>query len=137
MLRPGGRLAIADVVAEQELDPAVTVDAASWVDCMDGALTQGQYLATLAATGFVGPSIQFSHDTDRGFASVIVHDQARHVSGTAGRGAGVRGRPGRVGTDRSGSRHRSFTAGHPVRHPGARDWQGCPHMANRAGSEPT
>jgi len=72
VLRPGGRLALADVVAEHEPDLDTAVDAASWVDCISGALTERQYLAILEDAGFVETSIQFSHAVDTGFASVIV-----------------------------------------------------------------
>ncbi len=72
VLRPGGRLALADVVAEREPDPDVAVDPASWVDCISGALTEPQYLAALAMAGFVESSIELSHAIDPGFSSVMV-----------------------------------------------------------------
>jgi len=72
VLRPGGRLALADVVAEHEPDPDAAVDPESWVDCISGALTESQYLGILQVSGFVGASIQHSHAIATGFASVIV-----------------------------------------------------------------
>jgi len=72
VLRPGGRLALADVVAEHEPDPDAGLDPASWVDCISGALTERHYLATLAMAGFVESSIEFSHALDSGFSSVMV-----------------------------------------------------------------
>jgi len=72
VLRPGGRLALADVVAEKEPASGGHVDATSWVDCTGGALTESRYLAALGAAGFVDASIQFSHAVGDGFASVIV-----------------------------------------------------------------
>jgi len=72
VLRPGGRLALADVVAEHEPDPDAAVDPASWVDCISGALTERHYLAVLAMAGFAESSIEFSHAVDPGFSSVMV-----------------------------------------------------------------
>lgn len=71
VLRPGGRLALADVVAEREPEPAA-IAASSWVDCVSGALIEDQYLSALGAAGFVEASLQFSHTIGAGFASVIV-----------------------------------------------------------------
>ena len=71
VLRPGGRLALADVVAEREPERAA-MHASSWVDCVSGALTEGQYMAALGTAGFAEASIQVSHPIGVGFASVIV-----------------------------------------------------------------
>jgi len=72
VLRPGGRLALADVVAKSEPDRDSRADAASWVDCVSGALTEAQYRAALAAAGFIEASIEFSHAIGAGHASVVV-----------------------------------------------------------------
>ena len=72
VLRPGGRLAIADVVANSECSAERAGDAASWVDCVSGALTQAQYRETLNRAGFVRASIDISHPVMEGFTSVIV-----------------------------------------------------------------
>ncbi len=53
VLRPGGRLAIADVAANVDPPSEETVDAGSWVDCVSGALTQTEYYAVLEQAGFV------------------------------------------------------------------------------------
>jgi arsenite methyltransferase len=75
VLRPGGRLALADVVAEREPEPGAAVDVAAWTDCVSGALTEPQYRSVLETTGFVDASIQFSHAIGDEASSVIV--QAR------------------------------------------------------------
>ena len=72
ILRPGGRLAIADVVADEEGPAEHASDAASWVECTSGAMTQAQYLSTLAEAGFTGAAIEPSHPVMPGFSSVIV-----------------------------------------------------------------
>jgi len=71
VLRPGGRLAIADVVAEGDRGPRSS-DATSWVACISGALTVNDYREALGAAGFVDTSIERSHAVRDGFASVIV-----------------------------------------------------------------
>ncbi len=72
VLRPGGRLAPTDVVAESEPDRDSPADAASWVDCVSGALTEAQYRAALAAAGFIEASVEFSHAIGAGQASILV-----------------------------------------------------------------
>jgi len=71
VLRPGGRLAIADVLAEGDRR-APAKDAASWVDCIDGALTKDEYREALDAAGFANVSIEPSHGVRNGFVSAIV-----------------------------------------------------------------
>jgi len=72
VLRPRGRLALADVVAEREPDPDDAVDVASWVACVNGALTEAQYRSVIEQAGFVDASIRFSHAISPGFSSVVV-----------------------------------------------------------------
>lgn len=76
VLRVGGRLAVADVVADHEPDPGAGVDAASWVGCLSGALTADQYLAALGTAAFVEAIIERSHTIEPGFSSVIVRARA-------------------------------------------------------------
>jgi arsenate reductase (thioredoxin) len=71
VLRPGGRLAIADVVAEG-VRPAQPADAATWVDCVSGALSEGEYREALDVAGFVNTTIERSHAVRDGLISVIV-----------------------------------------------------------------
>jgi arsenite methyltransferase len=72
VLRPWGRLAVADVVAEVEATPDQQADVESWVSCLGGALTRSQYQSALQAAGFAGVSIEESHLISEGFASVVV-----------------------------------------------------------------
>ena len=72
VLRPGGRLAVADVAAEAEPTPEQRADVAAWVACLAGALTREQYRAGLEAAGFVDVSLRDSHAVAGGFTSVIV-----------------------------------------------------------------
>ncbi|HTV83006.1 MAG TPA: arsenite methyltransferase [Acidobacteriaceae bacterium] len=52
VLRPGGRLAVSDVVTRGEVPAAVRRSMMLWVGCIAGALDEQDYRATLAAAGF-------------------------------------------------------------------------------------
>ncbi len=51
VLRPGGRLLISDVVAE-DLPEAMRDDIAAWASCVAGAVTEGEYLGMIRDAGF-------------------------------------------------------------------------------------
>jgi SAM-dependent methyltransferase len=57
VLRPGGRFCISDIVATGILPPAVRHAAGLYVGCIAGALPEAEYLALIAAAGFVGTRI--------------------------------------------------------------------------------
>jgi ubiquinone/menaquinone biosynthesis C-methylase UbiE len=52
VLRPGGRLAVSDVVVRGEMPEALRRSMELWVGCVAGALTEEQYQSYLAAAGF-------------------------------------------------------------------------------------
>jgi arsenite methyltransferase len=51
-LRPGGRLAIADIVTAVQLPAGVTCDAALWAACIGGAMQADRYREAIEAAGF-------------------------------------------------------------------------------------
>ena len=51
-LRPGGRLALADIVTEHQLPEGVTCDAALWAACIGGAMQRDGYRDAITAAGF-------------------------------------------------------------------------------------
>jgi arsenite methyltransferase len=51
-LRPGGRLAIADIVSAKQLPEGVTCDASLWAACIGGAMQSDRYLETIERAGF-------------------------------------------------------------------------------------
>jgi SAM-dependent methyltransferase len=61
-LRPGGRLAIADIVSAFGLPDGVTCDASLWAACIGGAAQRDNYLDTIRAAGF---SIDTIRDNDQ------------------------------------------------------------------------
>jgi arsenite methyltransferase len=72
LLRPGGRIAVADIVADTAVDAALRADLTAWTDCIAGAVTRDEYRSMLAAAGFVDVRIDDSHPVAIGFTSVIV-----------------------------------------------------------------
>jgi arsenite methyltransferase len=55
VLRPGGRLAVADMVALGEMP---VVDAESWASCVAGAIPADRYRALLEEAGFADVTIE-------------------------------------------------------------------------------
>lgn len=51
VLRPGGRLAIADIVTEQQLKDSIVCDANLWASCIGGASQQDAYRAAIESVG--------------------------------------------------------------------------------------
>ena len=72
VLRPGGRLGISDVVAEDRLSPDERAGRGSYVGCVAGALSQGEYVAGLEAAGFEDVSVTFTHEVADGMHGAIV-----------------------------------------------------------------
>ncbi|WP_282776448.1 MULTISPECIES: arsenite methyltransferase [unclassified Nocardia] len=72
VLRPGGRLGVSDVVAEDHLTPADRAARGDHVGCIAGALTFAEYRAGLEAAGFGAIELIRSHQVADGMHSVIV-----------------------------------------------------------------
>jgi SAM-dependent methyltransferase len=72
VLTPGGRIGITDVVAEDHLTPTDRAERGSYVGCIAGALSQSEYLAGLAAAGFVSAEVTFTHETAPDMHSAII-----------------------------------------------------------------
>jgi arsenite methyltransferase len=72
VLKPGGRLAVADVVADDDMDEATRADMAAWTGCIAGALTRSEYEHGLAAAGFVDVEIRQTHGVHEHAGSAII-----------------------------------------------------------------
>ena len=72
VLKPGGRLGVSDIVAEDHLSPADRAERGSRVGCIAGALSSAEYQAGLAAAGFTEVSVTFTHQVADGLHSAIV-----------------------------------------------------------------
>jgi arsenite methyltransferase len=72
VLKPGGRIGISDIVAEDRLTAADRSERGSYVGCIAGALSKGEYEAGLDAAGFEQVSVEFTHEVADGMHSAIV-----------------------------------------------------------------
>jgi SAM-dependent methyltransferase len=72
VLRPGGRLGISDVVAENHLTPDDRATRGDHVACIAGALTFTEYRDHLTSAGFTGITIAPTHQLADGMHSAIV-----------------------------------------------------------------
>jgi SAM-dependent methyltransferase len=72
VVKPGGRIGISDVVAEDRLSPAERAARGSYVGCIAGALSKGEYEAGLEAAGFEEISVAFTHEVADGMHGAIV-----------------------------------------------------------------
>ncbi len=52
VLKPGGRLAVSDVVTRGDMPPEIRKSVLLWVGCIAGALEENEYLGKLAGAGF-------------------------------------------------------------------------------------
>jgi SAM-dependent methyltransferase len=72
LLRPGGRFGVSDVVAGDHLGPAERAERGSYVGCIAGALSVGEYRAGLAAAGFTDITVTPTHEVADGMHSAII-----------------------------------------------------------------
>ena len=72
MLKPGGRFAVSDVIADEDMDEATKRDMAEYTGCIAGALTDQEFRGALAAAGFQDIEIQETHRVHESAASAIV-----------------------------------------------------------------
>jgi len=77
VLRSGGRLAIADIVTEQQLTEAIVCNADLWASCIGGAAQQDTYVQDIESAGLVVSQIRVN-------AYQFISDQARGASATYG-----------------------------------------------------
>jgi hypothetical protein len=71
VLRPGGRLGISDVTADDGTDPGQLAEAEQRVGC-GGTLSQPQYCDLLHAAGFTAIAITITHQAGPGLHSAII-----------------------------------------------------------------
>jgi arsenite methyltransferase len=77
VLKPGGRLAIADIITEQPLTEAIVCNADLWASCIGGAAQQEVYLQAIEAAGFTVTQLRVN-------AYEFISDQARNASAKYG-----------------------------------------------------
>jgi arsenite methyltransferase len=61
VLRPGGRLAFSDIIADEDMDEMTKADMAEWTGCIAGALTDAEFTEALTTAGFTDIEIRLTH----------------------------------------------------------------------------
>jgi len=84
VLRSGGRIGITDVVADDELAPAQRAERGSYVACIAGALSFGEYRRGLRAAGFEDVSITSTSEYLPGIHTAIVKGRKPSDAGESG-----------------------------------------------------
>jgi arsenite methyltransferase len=72
VLRPGGRFAVSDVIADPDIDERTKVDMAAWTGCIAGALTETEFRESLAAAGLEDVEIRQTHRVHEHAAAAII-----------------------------------------------------------------
>jgi ubiquinone/menaquinone biosynthesis C-methylase UbiE len=72
VLRPGGRFAVSDVIADPEMDEATRADIAAWTGCVAGALTEAEFRSALRGAGFDEIEIAETHRVHEHAAAAII-----------------------------------------------------------------
>jgi arsenite methyltransferase len=72
VLRPGGRFAVSDVIADPDMDEATRADMEQWTGCVAGALTRDEFEQTLAEAGLTNIEIRETHRVHEHAGSAIV-----------------------------------------------------------------
>jgi SAM-dependent methyltransferase len=80
VLRPGGRFAVSDVIADPDMDDVTRADMAAYTGCIAGALTEEEFRDALAAAGLIDVEIRETHRVHEHARSAIV--RARKPAGT-------------------------------------------------------
>jgi ubiquinone/menaquinone biosynthesis C-methylase UbiE len=73
-LRPGGRLAVSDIVTRVELPEEVKQDLGSWASCVAGAWVDKEYVGAIEAAGFVDVTIE-----EKALDDAIIEDAAAQL----------------------------------------------------------
>jgi SAM-dependent methyltransferase len=72
VLRPGGRFAVSDVIADADMVEQTRVDMAAWTGCIAGALTETEFRDTLTAAGLTDVEIRETHRVHEHAAAAII-----------------------------------------------------------------
>jgi arsenite methyltransferase len=72
VLRPGGRFAVSDVIADPDMDAATRADMEAWTGCIAGALTRTEFEQALTDAGLVDVEIRETHRVHEYASSAIV-----------------------------------------------------------------
>ncbi|MCG6920746.1 MAG: arsenite methyltransferase [Acidobacteria bacterium] len=78
VLKPGGRMVVADIVLDAPLPEAVVQDLSAWVGCISGAMRRDEYIDLVESSGL--ESVEALRDVDQGAAmEVAAPEQTREL----------------------------------------------------------
>ena len=83
VLRPGGRVGVSDVVADDGLTPAERAERGSFVSCIAGALSFDEYRVGLAAVGLTDVEVVPTHAVADGLYAAIIRATKPAIAPTA------------------------------------------------------
>ena len=72
VLKPGGRLAVSDVIADPGMDDATKADMSAWTGCIAGALTEAEFRAALTEAGLHDIEIRETHRVHEHACAAII-----------------------------------------------------------------
>ena len=84
VLKPGGRFAVSDVVADPDMDDATRSDMAAYTGCIAGALTRDEFAEALQAAGLTDITVTETHRVHTAAASAIIRATKPGVNERAG-----------------------------------------------------
>jgi len=84
VLRPGGRFAVSDVIADGDMDEATRADVAAWTGCIAGALTRDEFASTLTAAGLTDVEVRETHRVHEKATSAIIRARKPTADGSCG-----------------------------------------------------
>jgi SAM-dependent methyltransferase len=83
VLRPGGRMGVSDVVADDELTQAQRLERGSFAGCIAGALSFREFADGLEAAGLTGVEIEATHPVANGLYGAIIRARRPGLGATA------------------------------------------------------
>jgi arsenite methyltransferase len=81
VLKPGGRFAVSDVIADEDMDAATRAEMSQRTGCIAGALTRREFEDAAAAAGLVDVEITETHRVHEKAASAIIRARKPSIAG--------------------------------------------------------
>jgi SAM-dependent methyltransferase len=72
VLRPGGRFAVSDVIADPNMDEATKADMAAWTGCIAGALTEPEFRDALTSASLIDHEFRETHRVHQHAGAMII-----------------------------------------------------------------
>ncbi len=83
VLRPGGRLAVSDVIADEDMDEVTKADMEQWTGCIAGALTEAEFRAALTRAGLTDVEVRPTHRVHEHASSAIIRARKADAASSA------------------------------------------------------